>query len=166
MVFSRRPRLFVEHPDVFLSVIISMYFGNIVLVILNLPPIPYISKLAKWRTKYNVPRHHFIFFSITGVYLVSFNTMDVFVMLICGNGGDSVKAGQLPARTVTAWLHIRWFDGRELETRTDDQWWWTQLPFGERPITMTFTILAVLVLSSPPFWLSCSRAFRAKPVEV
>ncbi|MDP6190567.1 MAG: tripartite tricarboxylate transporter permease, partial [Gammaproteobacteria bacterium] len=39
------PRLFVDNPEVFWSVIISMYFGNIVLLILNLPLIPYISRL-------------------------------------------------------------------------------------------------------------------------
>ncbi|MDC0092207.1 tripartite tricarboxylate transporter permease, partial [Oceanospirillaceae bacterium] len=39
------PRLYVDHPDVFWSVIISMYFGNLVLLILNLPLIPYISRL-------------------------------------------------------------------------------------------------------------------------
>ncbi len=40
------PRLFVEQPDVFWSVIISMYIGNIVLLVLNLPLIPYISAFA------------------------------------------------------------------------------------------------------------------------
>ncbi|WP_241496695.1 tripartite tricarboxylate transporter permease [Aeromonas caviae] len=34
------PRLFMEHPDVFWSVIISMYLGNVVLLILNLPSSP------------------------------------------------------------------------------------------------------------------------------
>ena len=39
------PRLYIDHPAVFWSVIISMYLGNIILLILNLPLIPYISKL-------------------------------------------------------------------------------------------------------------------------
>ncbi len=78
------PRLFVEHPDIFWSEIISMYVGNIVLVILNLPLIPYISKqLAVPRT---VLLTMILFFSITGVYLVSFNTMDVYVMILVAMG--------------------------------------------------------------------------------
>ena len=37
------PRLYVEQPEIFWAVIISMYIGNIVLLILNLPLIPYLS---------------------------------------------------------------------------------------------------------------------------
>ena len=34
-----------DQPDIFWSVIISMYIGNVVLLILNLPLIPYIAKV-------------------------------------------------------------------------------------------------------------------------
>jgi putative tricarboxylic transport membrane protein len=39
------PRLFIDNPEVFWSVIISMYIGNIVLLVLNLPLIPYIARV-------------------------------------------------------------------------------------------------------------------------
>lgn len=78
------PRLFVDHPDIFWSVIISMYVGNIVLLILNLPLIPYISKLLAVPRTVLLPM--ILFFSITGVYLVSFNTMDVYVMILVAMG--------------------------------------------------------------------------------
>jgi putative tricarboxylic transport membrane protein len=39
------PRLMIENPEIFWSVIISMYIGNVVLLILNLPLIPYIAKI-------------------------------------------------------------------------------------------------------------------------
>jgi putative tricarboxylic transport membrane protein len=39
------PRLFVDNPEVFWSVIISMYIGNIILLVLNLPLIPYIARV-------------------------------------------------------------------------------------------------------------------------
>ena len=39
------PRLMEDQPEVFWAVIISMYLGNMVLLILNLPLIPYIAKL-------------------------------------------------------------------------------------------------------------------------
>ena len=41
------PRLYIDNPAVFWSVIVSMYLGNIILLILNLPLIPYISKLLQ-----------------------------------------------------------------------------------------------------------------------
>lgn len=73
------PRLFVDQPEIFWSVIVSMYFGNIVLLVLNLPLIPWIARLL------TVPREYLIpviaFFSIMGVYLVSFNTFDIYLMV-------------------------------------------------------------------------------------
>ncbi len=74
------PRLFVDNPDVFWSVIISMYFGNLVLLILNLPLIPYISRLLVIPKPILIPL--ILFFSITGVYLVSFNSFDIELMAI------------------------------------------------------------------------------------
>lgn len=74
------PRLFVDNPEVFWSVIISMYFGNIVLLILNLPLIPYISRLLVIPRPILIPL--ILFFSITGVYLVSFNAFDIELMAI------------------------------------------------------------------------------------
>lgn len=74
------PRLFMDNPDVFWSVIISMYFGNLVLLILNLPLIPYISRLLAIPRPILIPL--ILFFSITGVYLVSFNTFDIHMMVM------------------------------------------------------------------------------------
>jgi putative tricarboxylic transport membrane protein len=74
------PRLYVDHPDVFWSVIISMYFGNLVLLVLNLPLIPYISRLLAIPPRILNPL--IIFFSIIGVYLVSFNTFDIQMMVV------------------------------------------------------------------------------------
>ena len=73
------PRLYVDHPDVFWSVIISMYFGNLVLLVLNLPLIPYISRLLAIPPQ--ILNTGIIFFSIIGVYLVSFNTFDIQMMV-------------------------------------------------------------------------------------
>lgn len=76
------PRLYIDNPAVFWSVIISMYVGNIILLVLNLPLIPYLSKLL------NVPRPLLtpiiLFFSLMGVYLVSFNTLDLSMMVAFG----------------------------------------------------------------------------------
>jgi len=73
------PRLFLDQPAVFWSVIISMYFGNVILLALNLPLIPYIARLLSLPRKYLVPI--ILFFSITGVYFVSFNSFDIHMMI-------------------------------------------------------------------------------------
>jgi putative tricarboxylic transport membrane protein len=156
------PRLFVEHPDVFWSVIISMYFGNIVLVILNLPLIPYISKLLAVPRTVLLPM--IIFFSITGVYLVSFNTMDVFVMLIVAMVAIALRLANFPLAPLLLGFILGGLMEENLRRAlmiSDGE-----LSFlWERPITMTFTILAVLVLSSP-ILVKLFRSFKSKPVEV
>ena len=76
------PRLYIDYPAVFWAVIISMYLGNVVLLILNLPLIPYISKLLQIPRQLLTPI--ILFFSLMGVYLVSFNTFDLSMMVIVG----------------------------------------------------------------------------------
>lgn len=74
------PRLFLDAPDVFWAVIVSMYVGNVFLLVLNLPLIPQLARLL------TVPRHYLVpsimFFSVMGVYLVSFNQFDIQIMVI------------------------------------------------------------------------------------
>ncbi len=74
------PRLYTEQPEVFWAVIISMYLGNIILLVLNLPLIPYIARLLALRKELLVPM--ILFFSLIGVYLVSFNTFEIYLMVI------------------------------------------------------------------------------------
>jgi putative tricarboxylic transport membrane protein len=76
------PRLYIDNPDVFWSVIVSMYLGNIILLVLNLPLIPYIAKILDIPQRYLVPI--IIFLSLIGVYLVSFNSFDLIIMVIIG----------------------------------------------------------------------------------
>jgi len=74
------PRMFVDRPEVFWAVIMSMYLGNIFLLILNLPLIPYFARLLAVPRAILVPA--IFFFSFIGVYLVTFNTFDIFMMIL------------------------------------------------------------------------------------
>ena len=74
------PMLAINEPAVFWGVIVSMWLGNIVLLALNLPLIPYIARLL------TIPQHYLLplilFFSLLGVYFVSFNTFDIQLMVL------------------------------------------------------------------------------------
>ena len=140
------PRLFVDNPDIFWSVIISMYFGNIVLVILNLPLIPYISKLLMVPRTVLLPM--ILFFSITGVYLVSFNTMDVYIMIMIAMVAIALRLANFPL----APLLLGFILGGMMEENLRRALMISdgQLNFlWERPITLAFTSIAVLVLIAP-----------------
>ncbi|SFM00564.1 tripartite tricarboxylate transporter permease [Salibacterium qingdaonense] len=89
------PLLVQDQPALFWGVIISMYIGNVFLLILNLPLIPYIAKILA------IPRPMLIsmviMFSMIGVYAISFNTFDLYLLLIFGAIGYIMRLFKFPA---------------------------------------------------------------------
>jgi putative tricarboxylic transport membrane protein len=73
------PRLYIEQSQMFWTVIVSMYLGNLVLLIINLPLIPYIARTLAIPEQMLVPL--ILFFCLVGVYLVSFNTFDLWMLI-------------------------------------------------------------------------------------
>lgn len=76
------PLFITEHPDIFWGTIVSMYIGNVFLVVLNLPLIGLWVKLLK--TPYRILFPLILFFCIIGTYSVNNNTFDLFTMFIFG----------------------------------------------------------------------------------
>ncbi len=72
------PRLIETQPEIFWGVIVSMYIGNMVLLVLNLPLVPYIARLLAVPKPLLVPL--VLWFGFVGVYLVSFNPFDLLLM--------------------------------------------------------------------------------------
>ncbi|WP_258871206.1 tripartite tricarboxylate transporter permease, partial [Halobacillus trueperi] len=89
------PLLMADRPEVFWGIIASMYIGNIFLLILNLPLIPYIAKILK------IARPMLIslvaIFSLIGVYAISFSTFDLYLLLIFGFVGYLMRLFSFPA---------------------------------------------------------------------
>ncbi|WP_087024558.1 tripartite tricarboxylate transporter permease [Thaumasiovibrio subtropicus] len=140
------PRLFVDNPDVFWSVIISMYFGNIVLLILNLPLIPYISRLLAIPRPILIPL--ILFFSITGVYLVSFNAFDIQLMVLITIIATFLKLLNFPM----APMLLGFILGDIMEKNLSRSLTISDGSFSflyERPLTLGIMICAVLALCLP-----------------
>lgn len=90
------PRLITEHPEVFWGIIASMYVGNVLLLILNLPLIPIWVKLLKVPFKILFPL--ILLFCLIGVYTINNNAYEVLIMLIFGAVGYLMrKTGYDPA---------------------------------------------------------------------
>ncbi|WP_439836753.1 tripartite tricarboxylate transporter permease [Aeromonas caviae] len=150
------PRLFMEHPDVFWSVIISMYLGNVVLLILNLPLIPYLARVLAVPRPVLIPM--VLLFSLTGVYLVSFNTMDIHVMAIVALIAIGLRLLTFPM----APMLLGFILGGMLEDNLrralviNDG----SLSFlWERPITLAFTVITLTMLLLPVWqWWQARRA--------
>ncbi|MBT4889944.1 MAG: tripartite tricarboxylate transporter permease [Rhodospirillales bacterium] len=76
------PRLMIDNPDVFWAVIISMYIGNLVLIFLNLPMIPYIAKLLTIPRNYLIP--FILFFTMIGAYIGQNNATELLILVGLG----------------------------------------------------------------------------------
>jgi putative tricarboxylic transport membrane protein len=83
------PMLLQEHPDVFWGVIASMYIGNVMLLVLNLPLIGLWVKILK--VPYGLLFPMILFFCIIGAYTVNNSTTDVGIMLLFGVVGYLMK---------------------------------------------------------------------------
>jgi putative tricarboxylic transport membrane protein len=76
------PLLLKEHPDVFWGVVSSMYVGNIMLLVLNLPLIPVWVQVLK--IPYRILFPLVILFCVIGAYSLNNSTFDIIVMTIFG----------------------------------------------------------------------------------
>jgi putative tricarboxylic transport membrane protein len=83
------PLLLTNHPQVFWGVVGSMYIGNVMLLILNLPLIGVWVQLLK--VPYAILMPLIIVFCIIGSYTIANSIMDVFFMLIFGVVGYLMK---------------------------------------------------------------------------
>ena len=68
-----------DQPDIFWSVIISMYIGNVVLLILNLPLIPYIAKVLTVPRTFLIP--FILFFTLMGAYIGQNNATELLFLV-------------------------------------------------------------------------------------
>ncbi len=83
------PLLLVQHPEIFWGVTASMYLGNVMLVILNLPLIGLWVQVL--RVPYPILMPLIILFCLIGSYTVNNSIVDVFVMLLFGVVGYGMK---------------------------------------------------------------------------
>lgn len=83
------PNLIHEHPQVFWGVIISMYIGNVMLLILNLPLIRMWVQVLK--VPYGLLFPLILLFCLIGSYSLSFATFDILIMIVFGIIGYLMK---------------------------------------------------------------------------
>lgn len=79
------PMLFKENPEFVWAIIASMYIGNLMLIVLNLPLV------GMWARICVIPFYilgpMIVFFSVLGTYSIRFQAYDVWVMMLFGGIG-------------------------------------------------------------------------------
>jgi len=79
------PLLLTDHPEVFWGLVASMYIGNVMLLILNLPLVGIFVNLLRIPYAWLVPI--ILIVSIIGVYSVNFSVADIWIMVLSGGAG-------------------------------------------------------------------------------
>ncbi len=141
------PLLVKQNPDVFWGVIASMYLGNVMLLILNLPLIRIWVMILK--IPYVVLFPLIILFCILGSYSVNQNYVDIIILMIFGGVGYLMRklkyeAGPLVLGFILGPMIEEKFRQSLLITKGDFS------IFISRPIALGFILFTVLLLISSP----------------
>ncbi|MBN8293706.1 tripartite tricarboxylate transporter permease [Rhodobacter sp. NTK016B] len=147
------PRLMTDTPEIFWAVIISMFIGNLVLLVLNLPLIPYIAKILAIPRNYLIP--FILFFTLMGAYIGQNNATELLILVGLGVMATIFRFADYPL----APLLIGFILGTMLEDNFARS---MQLYRGldfiiERPMTLGLLVLAALLVLLPSY-----RARRAR----
>ena len=150
---SPGPRLMVDEPEIFWAVIISMYLGNVVLLILNLPLIPYIAKVLAVPRTFLIP--FILFFTLMGAYIGQNNATELLFLVGLGVAATVLRFADYPL----APLLIGFILGSMLEDNFSRS---MQLYDGvafiwERPMTAGLLVLAAVLVLLPSY-----RSLRAR----
>jgi len=150
------PRLMIDNPSVFWAVIISMYIGNVVLLILNLPLIPYIAKLLTVPRNYLIP--FILFFTMIGAYIGQNNATELLILVGLGVFATALRFADYPL----APLLIGFILGGMMENNFARA---VNLTDGvafmyQRPMTLALLAIGLLMIFLPAY-----RRRRAKALK-
>ena len=140
------PLMMTQNPGLFWGVIASMYIGNIMLLILNLPLIGMWVQVL--RVPYKILFPLILLFCLIGVYAVSNTVFDIYIMVLFGVLGYLMKKfGYEPAPLVLAFVL-----GPMLENNLRKSLILSQGEFSTfvtRPLSAIALLLAIVLLLSP-----------------
>lgn len=151
------PLLVKQHPDLFWGVIVSMYIGNVMLLIINLPMIGIWVRLL--RIPYSLFFPLIVLVCMIGGYSVRHTTVDLWLMLIFGVVGYLFRKFEYePAPLVLAFVLSGLFDETLRQSLILSHGSFSI--FFVRPISCGCLIFAALILGSSIF--SSLRAFSSQ----
>ncbi|MEW6663869.1 MAG: tripartite tricarboxylate transporter permease [Thermodesulfobacteriota bacterium] len=142
------PMLIGEHPELFWGVIASMYIGNFILLLLNLPFVPIFANILRIPKKVLLP--FVILFCLTGMYTVNNSIFDIWMMLIFGGLGFLMRKWDYDGAPLLLALVL----GPKMEVAFRQSLMISHGDFGvfvRRPISLVFLVATLLFLVLPLF---------------
>ncbi|MBD7944292.1 MULTISPECIES: tripartite tricarboxylate transporter permease [Psychrobacillus] len=140
------PLLFDDHPQVAWGLIASMFLGNIMLLVLNMPLVKVFSKIIETPKKYLLPS--IIAISIFGVYAVQYTVFDLMLLLFFGVVGYFFAKNDYPLAPLVLGLVLGPMienNMRRALTGSNGDF----IVFLQSPISLVFLIFAVLWVVIP-----------------
>jgi putative tricarboxylic transport membrane protein len=139
------PLLMEHHADIFWGAITSMYVGNVMLVILNLPLIGVWVQILKVPYRFLAPT--ILLFCAVGVYSTNNNVVDIFTMSFFGVIGYLMnKFGFEPAPFVMGMVLSNLFENSFRQSMTLSNGSFSI--FFARPLSAIFMVGGLLILAS------------------
>jgi putative tricarboxylic transport membrane protein len=92
------PLLFQKHPELVWGLIASMYLGNLMLLVLNWPLVNLFARIMYIPARYLMPI--VLVISTIGVWSLSYSSMDLIIMGICGVVGYYMRKNDYPLAPV------------------------------------------------------------------
>jgi len=135
------PMLFAQNPQFVWAVIASMYIGNVMLLVLNLPLVGMWAKIC--RIPFDILGPLIVFCAVVGTYSIRFQAFDVWVMLIFGVLGYFMRKLGFPVAPMVLASVL----AQMLETALGQSLLISQgspFIFFTRPISAVFMALAIL----------------------
>jgi putative tricarboxylic transport membrane protein len=148
------PTLIGEHPNLFWGVVASMYIGNFVLLLLNLPFVPLFANILRIPKKVLLPL--VMLFCLTGMYSVNNFVVDLWVMLGCGAIGYLMRKWAYEGAPLLLALVL----GPKMEVAFRQSLMISHGGFAifvERPVSLGFLLATLGFLLLPPL----KRAVRS-----
>ena len=154
------PLLIQDNPDLFWGLVASMYIGNVMLLVLNLPLVPLFAQILRVPAYVLYPVIFGI--SIVGVYSVSSSVFDVWMLAAFGLLGYVMRKLDYPS----APLILGFVLGDAMERALRQSLMMSQGDLSilvSRPISAVMLALAVLLLATPLF--RRANAWRVHAIE-
>ena len=154
------PTLFTEHSEIAWAIIASLFIGNLLLVLLNVPLV------GLWTSILRVPAPILtaliLLFMVIGAYTINFSVFDVFVMIGFGLVGLALRHLEIPLAPMVLTLVL----GPLMERSLRESLEISQGDFGiflNRPISAVLIALGLLIICSPLLKLRKPKALTEDP---
>jgi putative tricarboxylic transport membrane protein len=147
------PFIIKDHPQLFWGVITSMYIGNIILLILNIPLIQIFVKIIE--VPYAILSPLIIFICVIGAYSINNNAVSIVSMVLFGGVGYLMKKFDYePAPLMLAFVLGPLLEKSICQSLVGSQG--SPLIFFTRPVSLALMSVAILIIVLPVF----SRVWR------